>query len=69
MNMKIIVFINSYYIDVPKAHLFLLFASSILELDDSFPGRMGIRLFPIIHIHGKHRENGICFHMYAKLKI
>ena len=37
--MKIIVFINSYYIDVPN---------SILELDDSFPGRMSITLFPTL---------------------
>ena len=44
--MKIIVFINSYYIDVPKTQCFPLFASSILELDDSFPGHTSLILFP-----------------------
>ena len=46
--MKIIVFINSYYIDVPNTLCFPVFANSILELDDSFPGRMSIILLPTL---------------------
>ena len=48
MNMKITVFINSYYIDVPNTLCVPLFASSILELDDSFLGHISIRLFPTL---------------------
>ena len=40
--MKIVVFINSYYINVPKPQCVPMFASSILEFDDSFPGHMSI---------------------------
>ena len=46
--MKIIVFISSYYIDVPKTFFRPKFPSSILEVDDSFPGHMSIILFPTL---------------------